>query len=324
MSRVKAEIKLTSQGKRLFTTTYDEFQAYNTIRNLREATITSYSTYKILLAKYFLTLNGTIEDFTVDYITDSFIMGFIEYMGNIRHNGTNSINTALRHLRAFLNFSSERGYMKPLKIKLLRVDEPYKEPYSEEEIDILLKKPKMTKNNWLEYRNWVLTNYMFGTGNRIGSIVAILNEDVDLSRGQIYLRHTKNRKVQIIPLTPRLISILREYMSIRKGTSDECLFCNQSGKPLRAQAIVQAIHDYNLERGIRKTSCHLWRHSFALAWLKNGGGVVELQYLLGHSSITQTMKYVNLLKLDVSSIIASFNPLERVNNTREKTMFIEK
>jgi integrase/recombinase XerD len=324
MARVKAEIKLGKAGSRLFTSTYDEFQAYNTIRNLRQATIASYSTYKTLLSHYFLTFNETLDSFTLEHFTDCFIMEFIEYMVHIRKNGTVSINTALRHLRAFLNFCSERGYIRPVKVKMLKVDESYKEPYSEEEINILLKKPRMTKNNWLEYRNWVLTNYMYGTGNRIGSIVSIMNDDVDFSKGQIYLRHTKNRRVQVIPLTPRLISILREYISIRKGSPDDCLFCNQSGKPLRVQAIVQAIHDYNLKRGIKKTSCHLWRHTFALSWLKNGGGIVELQKMLGHSDITMTMKYVNMAHIDVSETIALYNPLERLVTHREKTMYIQK
>ena len=77
-------------------------------------------------------------------------------------------------------------------------------------------------------------------------------------------RHTKNGKVQVVPLCSKMVSILREYMTIRKGEPEEYLFCNQYGEMLSENALRLAIAHYNRSlRGVEKTSIHLFRHTFA-------------------------------------------------------------
>ena len=51
---------------------------------------------------------------------------------------------------------------------------------------------------------------------------------------------------------------------------------------------------YNHNRGIKKTSLHLFRHTFAKKYLLAGGDIFRLQQLMGHSNINITKEYLNL------------------------------
>ena len=57
----------------------------------------------------------------------------------------------------------DKGYIKKFKIENIKTDETVKEPYTEYEMNLLLKKPDLKKCNFSEYRNWVLVNYFYST-----------------------------------------------------------------------------------------------------------------------------------------------------------------
>ena len=48
-----------------------------------------------------------------------------------------------------------------------------------------------------------------------------------------------------------------------------------------------------------RSGCHRLRHTFATQYLRNGGEVVRLSIILGHSDVSTTMKYLQLLTEDV-------------------------
>ena len=64
--------------------------------------------------------------------------------------------------------------------------------------------------------------------------------------------------------------------------------------------------------GIEKhISFHISRHTFAKQWIINGGNVVSLSKLLGHSSLDITQNYINLLVSDVAKKVDEFNVLDK-------------
>ena len=64
----------------------------------------------------------------------------------------------------------KKGLINSFQVQLPKMDEVIKQTYTDHEIMILLKKPDMKKSDFPEYRNWVLVNYMLGTGNRAGTM----------------------------------------------------------------------------------------------------------------------------------------------------------
>ena len=91
-----------------------------------------------------------------------------------------SLNTRIRGLRVFFSFCAEREYMKPVSLKLMKVDEEIKEPYTEAELKKLLKRP--TSNRWAEWRSWAAINYLISTGNRVSTVVGLKIEVLALRK----------------------------------------------------------------------------------------------------------------------------------------------
>ena len=72
------------------------------------------------------------------------------------------------------------------------------------------------------------------------------------------------------------------------------------------QMLVEKYTSAYFEKGVYP---HKLRHSFAVAFIKNGGEMTILRDLLGHSDITTTSLYVNMSN---SEKIDALNSLERI------------
>lgn len=231
----------------------------------------------------------------------------------MRNSKTTTINAKLRGIRAFLYFCMEENYIPTYKISLLKEDVIEKEPYSNDELSILLDTPKSNKRT--AWRNWAIENYMLATGNRIGTVRAIKIKDLDFNNNQIKLASTKNRKQQIIPMSSALKNVRLKYLSTWEHTENDFLFPQYEGRQIARRTLQQAISEYNRNKGISKTSGHLFRHTFAKKYILAGGNMTRLQKLLGHSTLTMTMHYINLYGSDLAENYDKLNPLNNIVNS---------
>ena len=191
-----------------------------------------------------------------------------------------TIQSYTRHLRAILNFFiNERGYTDYFKIVLPKAEERVKEPYSKEEMQILLEKPNVKTCRFSEYRNWVLANYLAGTANRISTAINLKISDLNFNEEEILLRAVKNKKPYVIPLNGYLKKILLEYLGYRGGEPDDPVFCpeNDSKKHLTVNGIKSVMSKYNKRKGITKTSSHLYRNYFSKHYLLKGRCTYEFE-----------------------------------------------
>jgi len=225
------------------------------------------------------------------------------------------INTSLRAVRAIVYFFQMRGYTEEFKIRLLKTDKEMKEPYTQKELRLLLNKTKT--NEFSEYRNWVIVNFLLATGVRIGELVSLQVKDIDFDEAIVKVKRGKSRRERHIPLAKTLMKILTQYLSIRQP-SNECdeLFCNAFGKRLHEDGCQHAIASYNLKRGVTKTSVHLFRHTFAKMFILNGGDVFRLQKILGHKSLDIVKEYVSMFSNDLQQDFDLFNPLEQLTDSK--------
>ena len=230
----------------------------------------------------------------------------------------NSINSYTRTLKSFFSWCNEQGITR-LNIPLYKAEETVKETYSDLELSALLKKPDMRKATFAEYRDWVIINFLLNCGSRAATIRAIQIRDVDLDAGMVFYRHTKNRKAQVIPLCSAMVAILREYLRHRGGEAADYLFCTETGSQLTENGLRQSIARYNTRRGVRKTSIHLFRHTFARKYLIDcGGDAFTLQKLLGHSTLAMTKHYCAIFDADLTKNYDNFSPLAQMKSSREK------
>lgn len=306
---------MTANKDITFHEAYEEFIRSCKIKNLSEDTILYYNRCK---KKFCGCFDETEKCSEIDADTYDDV---IEYLQNKDDPplSDETIKTNLRGIKAILNFCMDRGYVQKFKMKLIKTDELVKETYTDEELDILLKKPDIKKCSFAEYRTWVLANFALGTGLRISSMLNIQISDISLEEREVIIRRTKGRKQQIVPLSPYLCKILGEYLLYRGNSDNEAfLFPNQFGGKLSRSGANDSVTDYNRARGVEKTSIHLYRHTFAKKWIMNGGDIFSLQKILGHSSLEMVKKYVALFGGDLQVQYNRFNPLESFKQETEQ------
>ena len=231
---------------------------------------------------------------------------------------SNSISSYVRTLKSFLSWARREGFS-DVSIPSYKAEETVKETYTDDELSLLLKKPNLNECSFTEYRDWVIISFLLNSGARASTIRAILIKDLDLQNGIITYRHTKNNKPQVIPLCSQMISILKEYLFYRGGSEEDYLFCTEEGGMLSENGLMVSIRRYNNKRGVKKTSIHLFRHTFAKKYLIDcGGDAFSLQRILGHSTLDMTRHYCNIYNIDLVKNYDIHSPLQQMNPDRGK------
>lgn len=226
-----------------------------------------------------------------------------------------SINRYLRDCKVFLNWCVNNAlYFNEIKIEMVKGQEEPIKSFSDEDVSLLLQKP-LNKTDFIEWRTWVVVNWVLATGSRAGTIVNVHLNDIDFKNKEIALRHTKNKKTQIIPLSSKLATILKEYSHMwRYGCDGEdFLFPNQANEQLTSDALTQSFAKYCKKRGCSKTSIHGLRHTFALNWIRRGGNEFKLQKILGHATLDMTRRYVALAAVHLKDDYDRFCTLDAMS-----------
>lgn len=304
------KIKRLKQSARTIEQVFDDFVIAQTANGLSEVTLRNYKLHLHSISKH-LDIHQPMDALTKRQLEEMIV--------SMRQAGLahNSISGYARVFRTFLNWCNREG-VASLTMPKISDKETVKETYSDEELARLLQKPE-ANCSFTEYRNWAIINFLLNSGCRAATVRNIQNRDVDLTARQIVYRHTKNGKIQTVPLCSMMVSILRDYMAIRKGESTEYLFCDQYGGMLSENALRLAIAHYNRSRGVQKTSIHLFRHTFARKYLVDcGGDAFVLQKLLGHSTLKMTKHYCTIYDADISKNYDQFSPLAQMNLSKSK------
>lgn len=295
-----------------FDEAFDRFIRKCEIKNLTDKSIVSYK-QKIRPFKEFVEVEQIqLEDITGDTVDD-----FIIWVRKAHKANDISINSYLRTVRAFTYFCMDNGYMKQFRVHIPKATKKVKETYSDAELSVLLKKPNIKACNFTEYKVWAFENFLLGTGVRLSTALELKIRDIDFDNGLIFLGKTKNRIQQYIPMAKSLQSIMREYLDVRGGESEDYVFCNSYGQKANERTYQQMVQNYNTGRGIMKSSCHAYRHTFAKLFILNGGDAFRLQKLMGHSDISVTKEYVDLFGSDLSIGFDKFNPLDNLGGNRQ-------
>lgn len=290
----------------------EEFNTHNTIKGLSAASMRVYTNYVSMIVSW------CGEDAPIAKMDAKRFEAFLKHKKDEGLKDV-SVATTAKHLRRFFNFCISRNYLEEFEIIIPKFEVEQKEPYTDEEMKLLLKKP--TSGNWVEFRNWTMINYFYGTGQRLSTVLNIKVEHLDLNNNKVWLEWNKDKIKKWMPLSSAVVKVLREYILASGLEEKDYLFPEYEGKQLKVSSAADAIADYNRARGVEKTSIHLFRHTFAKNYIMNGGSAAKLQKLLNHKTIDMTMKYVNLYSVDISSDLDLFNPLDnfkRNNHTPTK------
>jgi site-specific recombinase XerD len=119
---------------------------------------------------------------------------------------------------------------------------------------------------------------------------------------QLRVTRGKGSKQRLVPLSPRLLTQLREYWKAYRPTS--YLFPGKTPEtPYAATSIQKAIKASARQAGIKKNVYpHVLRHSYATALLESGVDILTISRLLGHASFATTMIYLHVRRTHFDSV----------------------
>ena len=239
-----------------------------------------------------------------------------------------SVNHYLRDIRTFLYWCMDepREYLKPFKIKEGTSQELKPKIVNEDEIERLLIKPTGRRDgDFVEWRSYAIVCWILGTGNRAGTIVDVRLGDLDYNKKEITLSHTKNKKAQGIPFSDSLKSVIKEYVKLYRSEAEneDYLFSNIGNEKLTYNALRLAHTRYCQDREVENKSLHSLRHTFAYNYMKSGGDVMRLQKILGHSNLTVTRRYVNLMIEDLKYEYEDHSMLDIMKKKAKRTKLVK-
>jgi len=201
----------------------------------------------------------------------------------------------------FFNWLVQEGTLKasPMaKMRPPKVPRHIIQPFKPEHIARLLTvcdSDAKTRSGFLGWRNRAIILTFLDTGLRLSELANIQLRDIDFDRETVKVmgKGSKERIVRISKATQKAILM---YWRARDDDLPH-LWLTEERKPLQARGVQQMIERIGKRAGVTNIRCsaHTFRHSFAIMALQNGMGEFSLQWLLGHSTLTQTRRYCGSL-----------------------------
>ena len=150
---------------------------------------------------------------------------------------------------------------------------------------------------------------IYSCGMRCGELLALHPVHIDSKRNIILLKCAKGKKDRIVPLSPLILKLLREYYKIYKPKI--YLFEGALlGEPYSEKSLQSVLKQAIKKVGIAKpVTLHWLRHSYATHLLESGTDLRYIQELLGHSSSKTTEIYTHVSTKSIQQIKSPFDDL---------------
>jgi integrase/recombinase XerD len=214
-----------------------------------------------------------------------------------------TVNTYLRSVNAFCNWMLKEGYVATLtKLPRLKEERKVLQTFSDTHITKLV---SFRGASFGEHRTHLLVCLILDTGVRIDEALSVERSvDIDLDDLVLKIRHGKGGKERLIPISMQMRKLLFRFMQQWKPAYSDWLFYAGEGERMVQRNALRDFKALCKQLGIIGVRCsfHTARHSFAVAYLRNGGDVFRLQRILGHSKLEMTRRYVNLKTEDLQAV----------------------
>ena len=145
-------------------------------------------------------------------------------------------------------------------------------------------------------RNETILYVFVYTGLRLQELLDLELMDISLEAREIMVRQGKGQKDRVVPIHPRLASVLRRYVAqLRsRGHSSPYLFTGvQSMKPLSGKDVRIICQKLSHASGCYFTP-HMLRHTFGRLAVEAGMDIFKIKEIMGHSSIATTQGYLSV------------------------------
>ena len=233
----------------------------------------------------FKQLSTTFEGLRLSEITPAKISDY-KSIRQSKGAKTATIAKELELLRNALNHANEWGWMtiNPFsRVKIEKANNKIERWLTAEEEERLLN----ASPPWL--REMII--FALNTGTRQGEMLSLRWPQVDLFRRTATILLTKNKERRTIPLNQTAMDVLKTKSKVRHISG--YVFTSQAGTGIQARNLLRAYYIAREKAGLEDVRWHDLRHTFATRMVQAGVDIYRVKELLGHKSITMTMRYAH-------------------------------
>ena len=272
---LKTEVRDVISGSQgyLVSEEYKKFRQHVEVKRYSRNTIETYSDSVRIFLNHFRGKN-MLE------VTTSDIMDFLEnysVKGNLSISWQRTMTTAIRHFYS-VNYNKHLDLEKiPRPKKVSKMPEVM----TKDEVRRILSTIRNLKHK-------ALLATIYSCGLRRSEVLNLLPAHIDSQRGFLQIKQGKGRKDRLVPLSAKLLEILREYYKAYKPK--HWLFEGaEEGKQYSEKSLENVLKAGVRKAGIKKNvSLHTLRHSYATHLMDAGTGLRHIQEILGHKSSLTT------------------------------------
>lgn len=265
------------------------------LRNFSPRTVESYVDQVKGLAKHYRR--------PPDQLSNDEIQRYLLYVREERRLSSSTCNQIRSALKFFYEVTLRRPHA-ALTIPPMRTAQKLPEILSREEVERLLGTTRTLRER-------LLLMVAYGGGLRVSEVVVLRPADLDAERGVIRVVQGKGQKDRYTVLAGRIETEVARYYAVY-GRPAHWLFPQRSNAARHVDiGTVQKIYTATKRRaGVTKVGgIHSLRHAFATHSLEAGLDLPTLGRMLGHTSISTTMRYLHTTTKRVS---AQISPLDRL------------
>lgn len=253
-----------------------------------------------------------IEDIPLESCDRDCICRYTQHLTN-NGKSASTIARCIASLKSFYSFCQGEGFVSenPVhEIPQQKAEKKLPQILTGREVELLLEQPKCT--DMKGYRDKAMLETLYATGMRVSEMISLNVSDVSVAGA--FIKCEGSGKFRIIPLYPAAVKALTTYLTdIRpkmvSGPEEEALFVNINGDRMTRQGFWKIIKHYQETAQISKDiTPHTLRHSFAAHLLENGADLRSLQEMLGHSDISSTQIYTQVVKQNLKNVYNKYHP----------------
>jgi integrase/recombinase XerD len=272
----------------------EQFERYLNSKRYSANTIKTYSDALSVFLRYFH--HKSIEDISNEDLI-AFNNDYILAQGHSSSYQNQFVN-AIK-----LYFAKIRDkQLNPELIHRPRRDKKLPNVLSKEEVKALLESIRNLKHR-------AMLSLIYACGLRCGELLQLRPSHIDSKRNLVLIKNSKGKKDRIVPLSSRILELLREYYKTNKPK--EYLFEGQQPGQMYSDRSLQLVLKQALgHAGITKpVTLHWLRHSYATHLLESGTDLRYIQELLGHNSSKTTEIYTHVSTKSLQQIKSPFDDL---------------
>ena len=233
----------------------------------------------------FLSFAETFGDMQVMNVTRDDIIAWMERVKLERGFADRTMEGVKSNISPFFEFLVDTNVIRQnpfalVKIKASRSNMKHVK-LTEEEIKEVLQKVKTVSPDLI----YPVIYFLAQTAARLSEALRLKWDQINFENGTIHFLQTKNGQDRLNQMSQQLMEFLKNH-----SRKSEFVFLNLQGEPWRIPQYRKQFQNVRREVGYPKhITNHGFRHSFAFNYLRQGGDMRQLQYILGHAKLEMTV-----------------------------------